>query len=152
MHLNKTAGIAIVAIMAIAVVLAAFVIVYQPKTNKHDFPISIMGAFEHDEDGKWRCYANVTITNDLSENMTLKWVYGRTLNITYVDDSIESWHLESNETYNSPLISGAQFSYDLRLTEYGFDKEPKTLWVEVQISVIDFENSPATEAAIQKSS
>jgi len=140
MHLSKTL-LAAILVTAIIISTALVVFVFQPKPNMHDFPVLIAGEFRHDEDGKWRCYANVSVENDLEQDIDITWIYSGPANITYVDDTFENnWNLMSNSTVNKlvPARNWAKFIW--RLTDDGFDKEPRILWVTVQISASGFEN------------
>jgi hypothetical protein len=132
---------AAILVAAIMISAALVIFVFQTKPNMHDFPISIVGEFRHGEDGKWRCYANVSIGNDLGQDINITWIYSGPINITYADDTFENnWNLMKNSTVNSIIPARSWIIFYWLLTESGFDKEPKTLWVTVQISASGFEN------------
>jgi hypothetical protein len=102
-----------------------------------DIEGAINGSFKKDDDGKWRCYANLTIRNHSHKNVTIYWVYLNAINITYVDETFEELNIPGNETTNFVIQPEQEFSMNWTLTAYGFTKEPKTLWVLFKTPILE---------------
>jgi len=102
-----------------------------------DVNIDINGIFRKDDDGKWRCYANITIQNNCYRNITIWWVYLNAINITYVDETCEELNISGNETLNRVLQPQQGFSLTLTITESGFTKEPRILWILFKTSIAE---------------
>jgi len=91
--------------------------------------VGINGVFRRDGDGKWRCYANITIRNNSYRNVTISWIFLNAINITYTDETFEELNISGNETLNHVIQPEQELSLEWTITEYGFTKEPKILWV-----------------------
>ena len=83
----------------------------------HEFSASVTGSVREDEDDRWRCYANITITNNEEVNGTLSWVYVNALNITYVDETSEELGVSGNYTMNLLLQPGENLVLNWTITE-----------------------------------
>jgi len=94
-----------------------------------DINVDINGIFRHDDDGKWRCYTNMTIKNNSYRNVTLSWIYLKATNITYTDETFEELNISGNETLNYVIEPEHELSLSWTMPEFGFTKEPKILWV-----------------------
>jgi len=94
-----------------------------------DLKVNINGSFKEDNDGKWRCYTNITIKNNSYRNVTISWVYLNAINITYIDETFEELNISGNETLNYVIQPEQEFSVRWTITTFGFAKEPKILWV-----------------------
>jgi len=94
-----------------------------------DINVDINGIFRYDDDGKWRCYANITIKNNSYRNVTIRWVYLNAINITYTDETFEELNIPRNETLNYVIQPEQELSVNWNITAFGFTKEPKILWV-----------------------
>jgi len=102
-----------------------------------DVKLNINGVFKKDYDGKWRCYANVTIINNSYRNVTLRWVYLKAINITYIDETFEELDISENETINYVLQPRQGLFFSWTITEYGFTKEPKIVWILLQTPIFE---------------
>ncbi|MGB9693757.1 MAG: hypothetical protein ACPLYF_02830 [Fervidobacterium sp.] len=102
-----------------------------------DVKVNINGVFRKDDDGKWRCYANITIINNSYRNVTLRWIYLKAINITYIDETFEELDISGNETLNYVIQPEQELSLSWTVTEYGFTKEPKILWVLLQTPILE---------------
>jgi len=94
-----------------------------------DVKVGIDGFFRKDDDGKWRCYANITIKNKSYRNVTIQWVYLNAINITYIDETFEDLNIQGNETLNFVIQPEQELSANWTITTFGFTKEPKILWL-----------------------
>ena len=94
-----------------------------------DVNVGINGVFRRDGDGKWRCYANITIRNNSYRNVTISWIYLNAINITYTDETFEELNISGNETLNYVIQPEQELSANWTITTFGFTKEPKILWV-----------------------
>ena len=92
-----------------------------------DINVDINGIFRYDDDGKWRCYANITIKNNSYRNVTIPWIYLNVINITYTDETFEEPNISGNETLNYVIQSEQGLSVNWTITAFGFTKEPKIL-------------------------
>lgn len=101
--------------------------------------IAATGVFREDEDNRWRCYANIIITNHNEENITLLWIYVNALNITYVDESSSELGISENHTANRVLQPKESIIMNFMITTLGFDKEPEILWVTLKASFLELE-------------
>jgi hypothetical protein len=102
-----------------------------------DVKVDVNGVFRKDGDGKWRCYANITIVNNSYRNVTLRWIYLKAINITYIDETFEELDISGNQTLNFVIQPEHEFSLSWSITEYGFTKEPKILWVLLQTPILE---------------
>jgi hypothetical protein len=102
-----------------------------------DINVNVNGFFRKDYDGKWRCYANVTIENNSYKNVTLYWVYLKAINITYIDETFEELDISGNETINYVLQPQQGLFFSWTITEYGFTKEPKIVWILLQTPIFE---------------
>jgi hypothetical protein len=102
-----------------------------------DVNIDIDGIFREDSDDKWRCYTNITIRNNSYRNVTIPWVYVNAINITYIDETFEALDISGNETLNFVLQPQQEFSLTWTITEFGFTKEPRILWILFKTPIIE---------------
>jgi len=102
-----------------------------------DVNVDINGVFRKDDDDKWRCNVNTTIRNDSPRNVTISWVYLNIINITYVDETFEELGISGNETINYLIQPEQEVLIGLNVTEWGFTKEPKTLWVLFKTPILE---------------
>ncbi len=95
--------------------------------------ISTLAVFKRDEDTLWRCYANITIQNNYSGNLTLMWTSVLFINVTFVDETFEQLTgvPGHNVTLNPPLVLKPKdkFVFSLVAIDSGFDKEPEIVWI-----------------------
>jgi len=124
-------------------VLLCFVFLFLllPTVYAGDITIDVYipAVFKYDEDGRWRCYANITIQNLSEENITLSWVCVSLINITFVDETSEELSdlAGYNFTVNLKLKPGNKFILHMTATEFGFDKEPKIIWIRLESSYLE---------------
>ena len=128
-----------VLLIATITFLVMTVLISQTVSSQSIESVSVTGVFRQDEDSKWRCYANITITNSNEENVTLSWIYLNALNVTYVDETSEELGISGNSTVNQVLQPGENITASWTITEFGFYKEPKILWVTVKASILESE-------------
>jgi hypothetical protein len=102
-----------------------------------DVNVGINGIFREDSDDKWRCYTNVTIRNNSYRNVTIPWFYVNAINITYIDETFEALGISGNETLNFVLQPQQEFSLTWTITEFGFTKEPRILWILFKTPIIE---------------
>ncbi len=102
-----------------------------------DVNVDINGIFRYDDDGKWRCYANITIKNNSYRNITIRWIYLNAINITYIDGDFEELDISGNVTLNHVIQPEQEFSVMYTITEFGFTKEPKILWVLFKTPILE---------------
>jgi hypothetical protein len=100
-----------------------------------DVNVGINGVFRRDGDGKWRCYANITIRNNSYRNVTISWIFLNAINITYIDETFEELNISGNETLNYVIQPEQELSVNWTITTFGFTKEPKILWVLFKTSI-----------------
>jgi len=103
--------------------------------------ISISAVFKRDQDTMWRCYANVTIQNTYSENMTLMWVSVLYINATFVDGTSEQLTgvAGGNITLNPSIVLKPEDKCTLGVvaTDSGFNKELKIVWIYLTTSFFE---------------
>lgn len=118
-----------------------FLFLFQSKVHASDIAIdaSIPAVFRYDGDGKWRCYANITIQNISEENITLMWVSFNLINITFVDETSEDLSdlAGYNFTDHLTLKPRDKFFLDAKITEFGFYKEPRIIWIRLGSSFLE---------------
>lgn len=102
-----------------------------------DVNVNINGIFRYDDDGKWRCYATITIKNNSYRNVTIRWIYLNAINITYIDDDFEELNISGNETLNYVIQPKQEYSAMYTITEFGFTKEPKIPWVLFKTPILE---------------
>jgi hypothetical protein len=102
--------------------------------------IGITGFLRHDEDGHWRYYLTINITNNGGVNITLFNIRTEILNVTYVDESFEEWDITGNLTLNQVVGSHSSVLYDWKISEFGFVKEPKIVWAKLDAFILGLEN------------
>lgn len=108
-----------------------------------DFTIDVStdAVFKRDEDMMWRCYANITIQNIHSENITLIWVSINLINITFADETSQQLMKLAgyNFTYDPPLVLEPEgmFTLGMVATEFGFYEEPKLIWIRLSSSFFE---------------
>jgi hypothetical protein len=103
--------------------------------------VSTSAFFKRDQDTMWRCYANVTIQNTYSENMTLMWVSVLYINATFVDGTSEQLTglAGGNITLNPSIVLKPEDKCTLGVvaTDSGFNKEPKIIWIYLTTSFFE---------------
>jgi len=99
--------------------------------------VSITGSIRHDGDSKWRCYSNITVTNQGEENTTVRWIYLNALNVTYIDETSEDLGIMGNQTVNQILQPNKTLNFLWMITTIGFLKEPKLIWVTFKVSILE---------------
>jgi hypothetical protein len=132
----------------LALIPCSIFALFLPFANAEDqlqggtIDISVPAVFTKGTDNKWRCYCNITIRNISEQNITLMWVGFNLVNITFVDETSED--LTALKGYNFTmdpsllLKPGDKFSIDSTITDYGFEKEPTTIWIILSSSYLEF--------------
>lgn len=123
-------------------------LVLEWKGVSYEFSTSTIGSFKRDDDNKWRCYGNTKLTNANEDNVTLSWMCLSAINLTYVDNTFQELDISGNITLNRVLQSDEEPTFHWNLTEFGFDKEPKLLWVMQEFCFSDFEDYITLVSAI----
>jgi hypothetical protein len=103
--------------------------------------ISTLAVFKRDEDTMWRCYANITIQNNYSGNLTLMWTSVLYMNVTFVDETFEQLTgvAGHNITLDPPLVLKPKdkFVFGIVATDSGFVREPRIIWIYLSSSFFE---------------
>jgi len=110
--------------------------------------VTISGFLRFDEDDKWRYYATMNITNNGDVSVTISQVRTIILNVTYVDEAFENWNVSGNITVNQVLYPESSLPLGWKITEFGFLKEPKIIWVTLEIFLLGLEDPLTSTFAI----
>lgn len=86
---------------------------------------------------RWRCYGNVSVENKANVGITTKRILFNALNVTYVDGTAEILGISGEYNVSTTIDSGEKRQMEFTSTEYGFDKEPKTLWIALNVSIAE---------------
>lgn len=94
---------------------------------------------------RWRGILRVTFQNRASETAHIPWVEVTFLGVTYVDGVAEEWGIKGNYTTNYAIVPNADATFGpVRITEGGFDKEPKILGYELRYLILEMGEASAT--------
>jgi len=122
--------------------LILFSIIVIPPMLKPTPTIQIIGT---QGINRWRCEFNITIKNNAETKIHIPWVYMNVTGITYIDGSFEELGITGNFTVSYEIEAGQTLSMGpFTATELGFDNEPKTLYVRIEIYILE-----AKESAIE---
>jgi hypothetical protein len=89
-----------------------------------------------------RLHFNLTaiMRNIQASSVTIGWIYLEVVNVTYVDGTFETWNIWSNSTVSQSIGYGKVLYVAYGISEYGFEKEPKLVNLNIQVRVSDPEN------------
>jgi len=79
--------------------------------------------------------------NNSSIDANIPWIRFEAINVTYTDGSHDLLNIQRNETENLVVASKKNLALTLTVTEYGFDKEPESAWIRIEIYVSELKGS-----------
>lgn len=125
------------AVLILAIlVLGVFGLANIRPVRAPSFFSSVTGEFRVDGDTKWRCYANITLTDDQPIAIVVKWIC-LNASVTYVNDTSEELGIVENRTLDIVLFANGSQTVSWVVTELGFDKQPRTLRLAFAASTDD---------------
>jgi len=117
-----------------------FIVQVIGQSNKNsassEITCSIYANLTHDQDEQWRYYVTINVTNTGQNNITVLNIETNVLNVTYLDGDFEEWGIQGNATVNQVVSPSSSIFSDWTLTQAGFPKEPKIVWVQLSVYVL----------------
>jgi hypothetical protein len=89
------------------------------------------------EDNRFRFDIIAILKNTKTYTLTLNWAYLIVTDVTYVDGSSERWRVSGNSTINQSIRPNEYSFLRFGISEYGFEKTPRSVTAEVQMALSD---------------
>jgi len=103
--------------------------------------MSIQYSWQLNKTDRWRYTVTMDLFNNSSIDANIPWIRFEAINVTYTDGSHDLLNIQRNETENLVVASKKNLALTLTVTEYGFDKEPESAWIRIEIYVSELKGS-----------